>query len=222
MKVQSSKRVYVKVSLDFICEHGMPQPWATCTECMLLPHAMQPVPPAPEPPPTPAPKKRASRAKSPSSKKPRKASAAAARNPTRLPRTEVDPCPELYGTRDLSYEIPETNLRYHVQGADSGWVPISTMPRELRPNGWLYLQTERLLVARCRVKGIGFRDRRWTHEKSETTFDAGPGAVLELYGDDWEYLSIDLGPGGDAEVRGYRYLVTDEDGSVGLAIDEDD
>jgi hypothetical protein len=94
------------------------------------------------------------------------------------------------------------------------------MPRELRESGWVYLQTDRKLVARCRVKAIGFRDRRWTHEKPGDTSDAGPGATLELYGDDWEFVSIDLGPEGEVEVGGYRYLITEPDGSVHPAVAE--
>jgi len=184
---------------------------------MLLPRDMQPVPPTPEPPPKPAPKKRAPRGKSAAAKSSR-SSSAPVRPSTRLPKSDVDEAPVLFGDKDLAYEIPDTNLRFHTQGTDSHWLPISSMPRELREGGWVYLQTERRLIAKCRVKCIGFRDRRWTHGKSETTFDAGPGATLELHGDDWEFVSIDLGPEGDADVRGYRYIITEADGSMRAAI----
>jgi len=123
---------------------------------------------------------------------------------------------------DLAYEIPDGSLRYHVQGSDSTWLPISSMPRDLRDGGWVYLQSHRKLVARCRVKGIGFRDRRWTHAEPGATADAGPGATLELHTDDWELVSIDLGSEGEAEVRGYRYLVSYPDGTIRPASEDDD
>ena len=88
------------------------------------------------------------------------------------------------------------------------------MPKELRPGGYVYLQADRRLVARCRVKGIGYRDRRWTHEAPGETSDAGPGATLELHPDDWDFVSIDLGAEGEVEVQSYRYLTTDADGVV--------
>ncbi len=124
--------------------------------------------------------------------------------------------PPLTGNKDLAYAIPANNLRYHVQGADKDWLPISSMPHELRADGFVYLQDDAELIARCKVRGVGFRERRWTHEHPSTTADAGPGATLELFGDDWEFVSIDLGPDGEVEVRGYRYLVTTPDGSARL------
>ncbi len=126
----------------------------------------------------------------------------------------------LGGDKDLAYAIPAANLRYHVQGPDKDWLPISSLPTELGEFGWVYLQTDATLAARCRVRGVGFREKRWTHEHADRTADAGPGPTLELYGDDWEFVSIDLGPEGDSETRGYRYLVTLPDGSVRSADDE--
>ncbi len=122
--------------------------------------------------------------------------------------------PALFGALDLAYEIPDTNLRYHIQGADKDWLPISSMPKELRANGYVFLQSESRLVARCPVKGIGFRERRWSHERPEASSDMGPGATLELHGDSWEFLSINLGSEGEADIVGYRYLETDADGNV--------
>ncbi len=124
--------------------------------------------------------------------------------------------PPLTGNKDLAYAIPAHNLRYHVQGADKDWLPISSMPHELRADGFVYLQDDAELIARCKVRGVGFRERRWTHEHPSSTADAGPGATLELFGDDWEFVSIDLGPEGEAEIRGYRYLVATTDGSARL------
>lgn len=211
----------MKVSADFICEHGMPQPWATCTECMLLPTSLRPEKPRPKPePPKPALTKRAPKAKSLGSRPSRptgssgRARSATPRNSTRLPKSDVDTAPILFGAHDLAYEIPDTNLRYHIQGADKDWLPISSMPKELRRDGYVFLQTDSRLVAKCPVKGIGFRDRRWSHERPEASADMGPGATLELHGDSWEFVSINLGPEGEADTAGYRYLATELDGTV--------
>ncbi|MDA3040780.1 MAG: hypothetical protein O3C27_14865 [Actinomycetota bacterium] len=133
-----------------------------------------------------------------------------------MPKSGDDEVPPLLGDKDLAYAIPPQNLRYHVQGSDQDWLPISSMPHELRAGGFVYLQDDAKWIARCRVRGIGFRERRWTHEHPSSTADAGPGATLELFGDEWELVSIHLGPAGEAEVRGYRYLVTLPNGSVRL------
>ena len=133
---------------------------------------------------------------------------------TRLPKSLNATPPALFGDKDLAYEIPDGSLRFHVQGPDSSWLPISVMPTEVRDGGLVYLQSEGKLVARSRVTGIGFRKRRWTHEAPGASSDAGPGATLDLHEDDWELISIDLGLAGEEEVQGYRYLVTLEDGSV--------
>ena len=142
---------------------------------------------------------------------------AAPRPSTRLPRTIDDDVPPLVGSNDLAYEIPASNLRHHVQGPDNSWLPISSMPKELRNNGWVYLQTDTELVARCQVKGVGFREKRWTHEPAEHTSDAGPGPTLELKGEHWQFVSIELGPDGDAETDGYRYVITQSDGTARVA-----
>lgn len=192
----------------------MPQPWATCTECMLLPHDEQPVPEKPPAPPAPAPKPKAARKRS-------GASTTAVRSPrqpsARLPRHADDDRPELIGSCDLSYEVPDEHVPHHVRGADHDWLPISTFPSELRPNGWVYLQVDQDLVARARVTGVGFRDRRWTHQPTETASDMGAGPTLELRTDSWERNRWPLGPDGDRPIKGYRYLVTGPDDSVRVA-----
>lgn len=185
---------------------------------MLLPHEMQPQPPPPPPPPPkPVPKKRAPRKKASPGAAAKTTAARAttsSRRSTKLPKSATDTPPALFGDKDLAYEIPDGTLRYHIEGADSTWLPISAMPRELRDGGSVYLQSDRKLVARCRVQGVGFRDQRWTHADPKETVDAGPGATLDLHEDDWELVSIDLGKEGETELKGYRYLISDEDGSV--------
>lgn len=212
--------VAVRVARDFICEHGMPQPWATCTECMLLPRDEQPVPEKlpPKPKPTPS-SSRASRAGRTGGTAPRKTRAAKP-PPARLPRHVDDDKPELTGSCDLSYEVPHDHVPYHVSGADHDWLAISSFPRRLRADGWVYLQVDEDLVARARVRGVGFRDRRWSHGPTETASDAGAGPTLELQRNSWERLLVPLGPEGERPVKGYRYLQTEADGTVTLADDE--
>lgn len=193
----------------------MPQPWATCTECMMLPRDEQPIPPRPKPVPKPAPvaKKRVS-ASGPSR--------AASRAPsTRLPRHGDDTIPELVGAFDLSYEVPDENVTFHVKGPESGWLPLSSFPPALRANGWVYLQVDGDVVARARVRAIGYRDKRWSQEPSATATDIGGGPTLELRPDSWERIRVWLGRTGEQPVKGYRYLITGTDDEIRVATEDD-
>lgn len=213
----------MKVPRDFVCEHGMPQPWATCTDCMLLPHDQQPVPEKP-PAPTPPPPKAATtrRTRSSTGSATGGGQKRAARPPTpRLPRHADEAKPDLTGTCDLSYEVPDDFVPHHVRGPDHDWLPISTFPRRLRAGGFVYLQVDEDLVARARVRGVGFRDRRWAHQPTETASDLGAGPTLELQTDSWERGRWPLGPEGERTVKGYRYLVTSPDDTVHLASPEE-
>lgn len=203
----------VEVAEDFICDHGMPKPWVTCIDCMELPHDEQPKPPR-EVKPKPAPKAPARKRTTTSSAGPTKR---APRAPAaRLPRSVTDPLPELTGAHDLAYEIPPDDLRYYISGSEADWLPVTTLPTELRASGHVYLQIDEELVARARVRGIGFRERRWDHAAPEVAGDLGPGATIEV--DRWEMVSIDLGPEGALPVPRFRYLATGDGGSVGVAM----
>lgn len=190
----------------------MPKPWVTCIDCMELPYEEQPRPPAPvKPPPKPkAPTRKSSKA--PGSPRAKRAAASPA---GRLPRSVTDPLPDLVGQHDLAYEIPPDDLRYFIGGSEAGWLPISTLPTELRAGGYVYLQIDEELVAKARVAGIGFRERRWDHAGPDEASDLGPGATIEV--GDWGMVSIDLGPEGATPVQRFRYLTTAADGSVHVA-----
>jgi hypothetical protein len=112
-------------------------------------------------------------------------------------------------------------VSFHLTAPDDDWLAISAMPHELRASGWVYLQVDRDLVARARVKGVGFRERRWSQEPTATASELGAGPTLELHRDSWERIRIDLGADGERDVAGYRYLVTLADGSVRVADDDD-
>lgn len=194
----------------------MPQPWATCTDCMLLPYDEQPVPEKPAREPAAAPERRRSRTAGAGDKE-RKPKRTPKPPAARLPRHVDDQRPELTGSCDLSYEVPDQNVAFHVSGPDHDWLAISTLPTRLRANGWVYLQVGHEVVARARVRGIGYRDRRWTQEPTETASDAGAGPTLELHPNSWERLRLSLGPEGDRPIPGYRYLNTGPDDSVRVA-----
>lgn len=210
----------VQVPEDFICEHGMPQPWATCTECMLLPKDEQPEPPKPKPAPKPEPKPRKRAASSRSSVSKGERAPRAPRAPAaRLPRHADDTKPELTGRHDLAYEVPDDNVSFHVRGPESGWLAISSLPTDLRPNGFVYLQVDGDVVARARVKGIGYRDKRWSQEPSATAADMGSGPTIEIHDDSWERMRVWLGADGERPVKGYRYLQTVSDEEIRVVTD---
>lgn len=133
----------------------------------------------------------------------------------RMPRSVTDPLPELVGENDLAYEIPPSDLRHYIDGSEADWLPVSKLPAELRGGGHVYLQVDNRLVARARVRGIGFRERRWDHASPAVASDLGPGATIEV--GSWEMVSIDLGPEGAVPVPHFRYVTVAGDGSVRVA-----
>ena len=157
----------------------MPKPWGTCIDRMELPFDEQPRPPR-EVKPKPAPKAPARKstrsATAPRSKRPAKPAAG------RLPRSVTDPLPDLIGEHDLAYEIPPDDLGSYISGSEADWLPVSTMLSGLRSAGYVDLQIDEELVARARVKGIGYRERRWDPVASS---DLGPGATIEVDGWGW-------------------------------------
>lgn len=174
------------VEADYICEHGMPEPWATCTDCMFKSAADRPQPPAPPPPPR------------------------AARRGA-MPKTAGDPLPVLLGDKDVS--VPVWEFDVHMDGPGSSWLFAENgFPWELRPGGWVYLRHDGRLGGRARVRRIGFRDVRHYHTGDAT--DAGPGPTIEVDPDTWEATSIDLGELSESQRQGYRYLITAIDGTV--------
>ena len=124
----------------------------------------------------------------------------------------TDPLPDLIGEHDLAYEIPPDDLGSYISGSEADWLPVSTMPSGLRSAGYVYLQIDEELVARARVKGIGYRERRWDPVASS---DLGPGATIEV--DGWGMVSIDLGPEGAEPVSGFRYVTASADGTLRVA-----
>lgn len=185
----------MKVASDYICEHEMPQPWATCTDCMMKPFDVRPEGPRPPPePPKPKPRVRGSNA---------------------MPESADDRLPKLGGDKDLSYSVHDFDE--HRNGPGNDWLfATGGFPAQLRAGGWLYLRADGRLGPRVRVRGIGFREERLEH-----TFDPeagpenrGPGPTIELDAETWEDFDLDLGDLASKQRTGYRYLITDTDGGV--------
>ncbi len=185
----------MKVAIDYICEHEMPQPWATCTDCMMKPFDARPA--GPRPPPEPVKAK------------------ARVRGSRAMPESAVDRLPSLSGDRDLSYSVH--SFDEHRNGPGNDWLfATGGFPAQLRQGGWIYLRAEGRLGPRVRVKGIGFRDDRVEHTTDPGTEggNRGPGATIELDADTWEDFDHDLGDLAKKQRTGYRYLISDTDGGI--------
>ena len=171
----------MKVEADYVCEHKMPRPWATCVECMSLPISERPEPPAIQPPPRPTPR-------------------------GRLPQSATDGLPALVGDKDMSFPVHDFDA--HMVGPDNGWLVTQGFPWDLRKGGWVYLRHEGQLGGRARVRGIGWREERKLHT-GDPDGTWGPGATIELDASTWERFDHDLGALADDQRQGYRYLITD-------------
>ncbi len=185
----------MKVAIDYICEHEMPQPWATCTDCMMKPTDDRPE--GPRPPPAP-----------PKAK-------ARVRGSRAMPESADDRLPKLSGDKDLSYAVQ--SFDEHRNGTGNDWLVASGgFPAQLRAGGWLYLRSGGRLGPRVRVCGIGFRTDRPEHtpDPDSEPGNHGPGATIELDADTWEDFDCDLGDLASKQRTGYRYLITDTDGGV--------
>lgn len=183
----------MNVDEDFVCEHGMTKPWATCVHRMYLPEDERPVPPRSvlQPP-------RETRSSSP------------ARGS--LPKTDTDPWPALTGNKDISYPVHDIDA--HVDGPGRDWLlGEHGFPKELRNGGWVYLRHDGRLSARARIRGIGFRNSRPPHT-GDSHEDFGPGPTLELDPNTWQRVDHDLGELAESQRQGYRYLITCADGSI--------
>jgi hypothetical protein len=183
----------MRVEEDFICEHGMPKPWATCTDCMYRPDATRPTPP-----------------RKVEEKKPAKPSRAPSKS--KLPLTAKDPLPPLTGNKDLSF--PVFSIEAHVEGPGNDWlIGELGFPTQLRAGGWVYLRHDGRLGARARVTGIGFREDRPQHT-GDTAVNWGPGPTIEIDPSTWEPFDHDLEELAESQRQGYRYLATATDGSI--------
>ena len=129
----------------------------------------------------------------------------------RLPAAVGDPIPPLSGEFDLVY--PVHVAEHHTTGDGNDWLFLTTFPRRLRSDGWVYLKVGNEVVARARVRSIGYRenveehtpDDHGVHHNVEFT------ATLEVDPESWERVRF---PADDHHLQGIRYLRTNDDGTV--------
>jgi hypothetical protein len=129
----------------------------------------------------------------------------------KLPAAPGDPIPELTGEFDLVY--PVHSVIDHTERDGNDWLFLTTFPRRLRSGGWVYLKVGNEVVARARVRSIGYRenveehtpDDHGVHHNVEFT------ATLEVDPDSWEQVSF---PADDHHLQGIRYLRTNDDDTI--------
>jgi hypothetical protein len=124
---------------------------------------------------------------------------------TKSPMTENDLIAPLGGSLDVSIPVATPDV---VVG--SAWVTAHAFPHDLRRSGWVYLRCEGVLQAKAKAKKVEWRNQRPVGEA-----DPGPGMVIMVDPDSWNSdIDIPLGWLAERQIKGYRYLKTDEDGGV--------
>ena len=102
-----------------------------------------------------------------------------------------------------------------MDGADNDWLFLSGFPHDLRPRGWVYFKVEGHVVARARVRRVGFR----TDVREHTPDDHGvyqrvqSTPTLEFDPRTWEEVDF---PAAETHQQGIRYVEAndDDDGAV--------
>jgi hypothetical protein len=133
----------------------------------------------------------------------------AAPRATKNPTSESDKISPLGGSFDMSIPVEATES---LVGSD--WLLAHAFPHYLRRSGWIYLRAEGRLTARVKAQKVV-----WASERKLPTADAyedlGPGMVIKVDSRTWdETIDIDLGAHAARQRHGYRYLKTNEDGTV--------
>ncbi|MEM7340370.1 MAG: hypothetical protein AAF467_17055 [Actinomycetota bacterium] len=135
--------------------------------------------------------------------------AQAAPRATKTPTSENDKISPLGGDLDMSMAA---DLVEPLVGAE--WLAVRTFPHYLRRAGWIYLRAEGRLQARVKVSKVVWRAERKVPSDGPYV-DLGPGLALLVDARTWEGgIDIDLGRHATSQEHGYRYLMTNEDGSV--------
>ena len=128
---------------------------------------------------------------------------------TKNPTCETDKISPLGGDLDVSLPVDAVEP---LIGAD--WLTARTFPHYLRRGGLIYLRSEGRLQARVKVVRLIWRAER----KVPTVHayeDQGPGLALQVDPRTWDAgINIDLGPLAERQQLGYRYLKSNEDGTV--------
>ncbi len=118
---------------------------------------------------------------------------------TKTPSSINDTIAPFTGDLDLSMGVDD--IPALVGGSH---LPARIFPHHLRRGGWVYLRSAEALEARVKAKKMV-----WNDEQAE------PGMTLEVDPATWTSdLGIELGWLAVQQQTGYRYLATNEDGTV--------
>ena len=94
------------------------------------------------------------------------------------------------------------------------WLFLTGFPHDLRPNGWVYVKVEGHIVARVRVRGVGYRMNVREHSPHDDGVHhlVSATATLEVDANTWDPVDF---PAAETHGQGIRYLRTNEaDGTV--------
>ncbi len=128
---------------------------------------------------------------------------------TKNPSSETDKISPLGGDLDMSMPV---DVVEPLIGAD--WLWARTFPHYLRRSGWIYLRCNGTLQARVKVTKVVWRSERKIPTVGAYE-DLGPGMALQLDPRTWDdSIDIALGDLAAQQEHGYRYLLTNDDGSV--------
>lgn len=133
----------------------------------------------------------------------------AAPRATKTPTGENDKISPLGGDLDMSMPVDAVEP---LVGSD--WLSARTFPHYLRRAGWIYLRNDDRLQARVKVQKVIWRAERKV--PTEGAFeDHGPGLAMQVDASSWDTsIDIPLGAHAERQRHGYRYLKTNEDGTV--------
>ncbi len=133
----------------------------------------------------------------------------AAPRATKNPTSEHDKISPLGGDLDMSLPVDTIGP---LVGAD--WLAAHAFPHYLRRSGWVYLRSGGAIQARVKAVKVGWRPERKV-PTADAYVDNGPGLALQVDPATWDTsICIPLGVHADSQQHGYRYLKTNEDGTI--------
>jgi hypothetical protein len=133
----------------------------------------------------------------------------AAPRATKNPTSDGDKISPLGGSLDMSLPV---DLVEPLFGCD--WLAAHAFPHYLRRSGWVYLRCADRLQARVKVVRVIWRAERKVPTDGAYV-DDGPGLALQVDPGSWDdSIDIPLGIHAERQRHGYRYLMTNDDGTV--------
>jgi len=128
---------------------------------------------------------------------------------TKTPSSESDKISPLGGDLDVSMPVDAI-----APLLECDWLPARTFPHYLRRSGWIYLRHDSQLSARVKVSKVVWRSERKVPTEQGYD-DLGAGMALQVDPRTWDTtIDINLGQLAERQQSGYRYLLTNDDGTV--------